>query len=270
MARLPERWSTTAAELLLLILVGCSGAGDGEPSASSGGTNGAGASTSKGTGGGGSGGVTPGGSGASTNGHGAEAPVDPKTITCRTEGDNVTTLVFINQCAGEMMVLGSGIEARTVEPGGHTCYDVATEDQELPTQRYWGYIGEDPGAGRYTLAEFTFNTDFHDFDWYNISHVDAHNLPMQIIPVNRQDCTRPVCGDLLTDCPEVGRYTDSAGNLISCVSPNRDDSMNPVALHFESCDDGYAWSLDEHEGDDPSPMRACAGEDWDIVFCPDI
>jgi hypothetical protein len=44
--------------------------------------------------------------------------------------------------------------------------------------------------------------------------------------------------------------------------------MSPVALYFEACDDAYAWSGDDQKGDDPSPMRACAGEDWQISFCP--
>ena len=55
---------------------------------------------------------------------------------------------------------------------------------------------------------------------------------------------------------------------MSCVSPARDDPESPVALYFEACDDAYAWSGDDQHGTDTSPMRACAGEDWDIVFCP--
>jgi hypothetical protein len=36
-----------------------------------------------------------------------------------------------------------------------------------------------------------------------------------------------------------------------------------------SCDDAYAWSGDDQHGDDPTPVRACAGEDWAIAFCPE-
>ena len=61
---------------------------------------------------------------------------------------------------------------------------------------------------------------------------------------------------------------DDAGELVSCYNPNRDDPQSPVSLLFEQCDDAYAWSGDDQNGEDTSPMRACAGEDWDIVFCP--
>jgi len=110
----------------------------------------------------------------------------------------------------------------------------------------------------------TLNTDFNDFDWYNLSHVDAHNLPMAIVPLGMADCPSLTCGDnLLADCPEEGRY-EVDGEVVSCVSPDRDDPDNPVARYFEeSCDDAYSWS-----GDDAESMAACAGEDYEIVFCP--
>lgn len=178
--------------------------------------------------------------------------------------------MFINRCASAVEVRGSDIEAASVAAGAFVCRELGTDVDELPAKRYWGFIGADPGAEHHTLAEFTFNTDFNDFDWYNISHVDAHNLTMQIAPLDRPDCDTLTCADtaLLTDCPEVGRRTDDQGALISCYSPERDNPRSPVALHFEACDEGYAWSGDDQHGDDPSPVRACAGEDWAIVFCP--
>jgi len=35
------------------------------------------------------------------------------------------------------------------------------------------------------------------------------------------------------------------------------------------CDDGYAWSGDDRSGSDPSPVRACAAEDFSVGFCPE-
>jgi hypothetical protein len=189
-------------------------------------------------------------------------------VECRKEGDGKTTLVLVNGCGAELSYAGSDIGGGTIPTDGSTCVDVGTDTEPLSAKRYWGWLGEDPGAERHTLAEFTFNTDFNDFDWYNISHVDAHNLTMQITPLDRE-CDTLVCADSLLDgCPEVGRLEDGDGNLISCVSPDRDNPDSPVALHFEACDGGYAWSGDDQHGDDPSPVRACAGEDWRIVFCP--
>ncbi|HEU5074591.1 MAG TPA: thaumatin family protein [Polyangiaceae bacterium] len=202
---------------------------------------------------------------SSTTGSVTVPPVD-----CRSDGDGLTTLVFVNRCAAAVLVRGSDISDVSVTPGGFVCVDIGSATQELSSKRYWGFTGDDPGAEHHTLAEFTFNTDFNDFDWYNISHVDAFNLPMQIVPVERPDCDTLTCAeDLLLGCPDVGRFENEDEELVACVSPDRDSGESPVAIYFESCDDAYAWSGDDQNGDDPSPVRACAGEDWDIVFCPE-
>lgn len=200
---------------------------------------------------------------------GRVVPPPDGTFPCRADADGKTTLVFVNRCGETLHVRGSDIPDAVIGAGDFACQDVGTADEELSAKRYWGYLAEDPGAEHHTLAEFTFNTDFHDFDWYNISHVDAHNLTMQIAPLDT-DCDVLTCADtsLLADCPSVGRQTDGSGELIACVSPERDDPTSPVAVHFEACEDGYAWSGDDQQGSDPSPVRACAGEDFAIVFCP--
>jgi len=209
--------------------------------------------------------------GADELGNGDEAPLPlDDDYPCRAEGDGITTAVFINRCGAPLEVRGSDIEGASLAADSYACRDLGSDVEALSAKRYWGFVGEDPGAEHHTLAEFTFNTDFNDFDWYNISHVDAHNLRMQIVPLDRPDCSTLTCSSpsLLNDCPEVGRWTDAQGTLTSCVSPERDNPTSPVALHFEACDDAYAWSGDDQQGDDPSPVRACAGEDWAIVFCP--
>lgn len=212
-----------------------------------------------------------GSSSAGADATGGSGPVPGnEAIDCRTEGDGKTTLVFVNRCAGTLEYAGSDIAGGTLEPGQFRCVDIGSDVEPLNAKRYWGWIGENPGAGRHSLAEFTFNTDFHDFDWYNISYVDAFNLPMQIVPVARPDCETLTCSeDLLPGCPDVGVHRDSTGTATSCVSPDRNDPESPVARYFEQCDDAYAWSGDDQHGSDPSPVRACAGEDWDIVFCPE-
>jgi hypothetical protein len=188
---------------------------------------------------------------------------------CHHDADGVMTLRFVNGCGESLAFRGSDIQGGTLAPAEAACESLGSATEPLSAKRYWGFIGDDPGAGHYTLAEFTFNTDFNDFDWYNISHVDAHNVPMQIVPVARDDCDTLTCAaDFLTGCPEEGQLRDASGTLVACVSPNRDDGDGAVPLYFESCDDAYAWSGDDQNGDDPSPVRACAGEDWDIYFCP--
>ena len=199
------------------------------------------------------------------------APVEViGTIDCRTDGDGATTLTFVNRCQPPITIQGSDVEAQTVTSGAFVCVTIGSDVEPLSSRRYWGWVGADPGSEHHTLAEFTFNTDFNDFDWYDISHVDGHNLPMQVVPVARPDCPTLTCAESwLTSCPEEGRYTDASGAVVACVSPDRDDAESPVVLFFEACDDAYAWSGDDQYGEDPSPMAACAGEDWDIVFCPE-
>ena len=197
------------------------------------------------------------------------APV-PNSVDCLVDGDDKTTLAFVNACATILTFRGSDIADGRLEAGEVECRDIGSAREALSAKRYWGFVGEDPGGEHHTLAEFTFNTDFYDFDWYNISHVDAFNLPMQVVPEKRPDCEALTCAtDLLVGCPEVGQYHDSSGQLVACVSPERDNAGSQVALYFESCDDAYAWSGDDQAGDDPSPVRACAGEDFSIVFCPE-
>jgi len=212
------------------------------------------------------------GSSASANGGSsgaAGAVTGSGPIECRHDGDGKTTLVFVNHCTEAVTFAGSDIQSGSIEPGGHQCVHIGSATEALSSKRYWGFIGEDPGAEHHSLAEFTFNTDFNDFDWYNISYVDAFNLPLQLVPVARTNCKTLTCADdFVSGCPEVGQYKNASGRVVACVSPNRDDGNSPVPRYFEACDDAYAWSGDDQNGSDPSPMRACAGEDWDIVFCP--
>lgn len=205
--------------------------------------------------------------GASQAGGGTSATND--TPECAHDADGRTTLVFVNGCSASVTFRGSDIEGGELAPGASRCVDIGSDVEALSAKRYWGFRGEDPGAEHHSLAEFTFNTDFNDFDWYNISYVDAFNLPLRIEPLVRPKCKVLSCpANLLPGCPSVGRFEDSQGDLVACVSPDRNDAMSPVALYFESCDDAYAWSGDDQKGDDPSPVRACAGEDFQITFCP--
>lgn len=186
-------------------------------------------------------------------------------ITCRTTGDGKSTLVFINHCTSPLTFAGSRIMGGELAPGEHACRDVGSATEAIDAIRYWGYIGADPGGEKYTLAELTLNTDFNDFDWYNISHVDASNLPMSITAVDMPKCRVLSCPEsLLADCPPEGQFKDASGKVVSCVSPDRNNKNSVVAKYFEAkCKDAYSWS-----GDDADSVVACAGEDYDVEFCP--
>lgn len=191
--------------------------------------------------------------------------VSPTPITCQKTGDGKTTLVLVNGCATALSVRGSNGVAGELAPGEHLCVELGSATEPLNALRYWGFTAEDPGAERHTLAEMTLNTDFNDFDWYDISHVDAFNLPMQIVPVDFAKCRTLTCAaNLLPNCPTEGLYRDSNGIVTACVSPDRNNANSPVAQYFDAaCSDAYSWS-----GDDAQSMVACAGEDYDVVFCP--
>lgn len=198
-----------------------------------------------------------------TGGAGAAEFDDP--ASCRSMGDGVSTITFSNHCSETLSFRGTNIAGGELAPGVAACRDVGTDVEPIDAIRFWGFIGEDPGGEKYTLAELTLNTDFNDFDWYNISHVDAQNLPMQIVAAEMPDCRTLTCAeDLRGNCPEIGQLKDANGVIISCFSPMRDDPLSPVAQYFEEgCPDAYSWS-----GDDADSVVACAGEDYDVIFCP--
>jgi hypothetical protein len=242
-------------------LVAAAAALEGGAGSVGGGPGSSGASSAGGTGGADSGaGASTGGASGGTGG----APV-VKPIACRAKGDGKSTITMINHCSEPLTIAGSDIEGALLQPGDHACRDVGDAVTELPAIRFWGYIGMDPGGERYTLAELTLNTDFNDFDWYNISHVDAHNLPMQVSAFEMPGCRTLTCADsLIPSCPAEGQLKDGSGQVISCFSSSRDDQNSTVAKYFEAgCADAYSWS-----GDDQESVVACAGEDYDVVFCP--
>ena len=246
-------WLLCVPGLLFALTVGCSSNGAAELDNARGGSDGGASAGSA--------------SGGSPNTNGGAPSVG--TPACAHDADGRTTLVFVNGCSASVEFRGSDIGGGVLAPAATSCVDIGSDVEPLSAKRYWGFRGDDPGAEHHSLAEFTFNTDFNDFDWYNISYVDAFNLPLRITPLARPKCKTLSCPkDLLPECPSVGRFQDSHGELSACVSPDRDNAMSPVALYFESCDDAYAWSGDDQKGDDPSPVRACAGEDWQITFCP--
>ena len=272
------RWSTASWRVLhawmviAALTIGC-GSNDASSDSAAGGKNGGAANLAgaASTAGGSDGGTHSAGAASVAGSSSAIAGAAPAIDTpdCAHDGDGRTTLVFVNGCPASVTFRGSDIQGGELAPGKASCVDIGSDVEALSAKRYWGFRGEDPGAEHHSLAEFTFNTDFNDFDWYNISYVDAFNLPLEIEPLARPKCKSLSCpNDLLANCPSEGRFLDSDGDLVACVSPDRNDAMSPVALYFESCHDAYAWSGDDQKGDDPSPVRACAGEDWQITFCP--
>jgi hypothetical protein len=277
-------WAALAA------LLACSSSKSGSIDAGTGSAGTGGAPSGTGGGGGATGGVAggTGGGGGATGGSGgtrglagstdaaaapdgagdggtARAPFDLSRIDCLVKGDGKTSVALVNHCRAHVTFAGSQNQTGELDPDQFQCRDVGNATDNIPAIRYWGFTAPDPGLGRHTLAEFTFNTTFNNFDWYNISHVDAENLPMQIAAHAMPSCRTLTCADsLLAGCPAVGQYKDPAGDVTACVSPEPNNPQSPVAQYFDkACPDAYSWS-----GDDANSVVACAGEDYIIVFCP--
>jgi hypothetical protein len=231
------------ATVALLGLLACSGGGA-APTAGTGGASGSGAAGTTGA---------------------AGAAFDLSRVDCLVAGDGKTSVALVNHCRVPLSFAGSQNQSGQLAPDQFQCRDVGNATDTLPAIRYWGFAAPDPGLGHYTLAEFTFNTTFNDFDWYNISHVDASNLPMQIVARGMPKCRTLTCAEsLLPGCPAIGQLKSPAGDVISCVSPEPNAPQSVVAQYFEkACPDAYSWS-----GDDAGSVVACAGEDYVIVFCP--
>ena len=192
---------------------------------------------------------------------------------CLVANDGQTSLRFINKCSFDIDFAGNNITGGSLGVGQESCRTIGSITAYMPTKRYWGFRkGEDPGFERRSLAEFGFNEVFYSYtswDWFNLSHVDAHNLPLKIVPYDvagGTTCsgqTRSCPQNLLTNCPAVGQLRNAAGQIISCWSPERDNPNSVVAKYFDAgCSQSYSWS-----GDD-SVMAACNAEDFDIIFCP--
>ncbi|WP_257456897.1 RICIN domain-containing protein [Archangium lipolyticum] len=192
---------------------------------------------------------------------------------CAIANDGQTTLRFINRCGFEVNFAGNNITGGLLGSGQEACRTIGSVTAYMPTKRYWGFRkGEDPGFEHHSLAEFGFNEVFYSYtswDWFNLSHVDAHNLPLKIVPYElggTTTCsgqTRSCPMDLLPNCPAEGQLRNAAGKVISCVSRDRDNPNSVVARYFDAaCSQSYSWS-----GDD-SVMAACNAEDFDIIFCP--
>ncbi|SEU08660.1 thaumatin family protein [Stigmatella erecta] len=198
---------------------------------------------------------------------------EPQALGCAVKGDGKTTLRFINRCGFNVTFAGNNISGGNLASGAEACRTIGSNTDHMISKRYWGFRqGEDPGFEHHSLAEFGFNENafgYASWDWFNLSYVDAHNLPLKIIPYDLgtgTTCTgqtRSCVKDLLPGCPETGKLRNAAGKVIACVSRDRDNPNSTVAKYFDaSCSQSYSWS-----GDD-SVMAACNAEDFDIVFCP--
>jgi hypothetical protein len=138
------------------------------------------------------------------------------------------------------------------------------------------------GQPNVSLAEFTLG-DGTSPDFYDVSFVDAFNIPISVAPVggttgsNPYQCTTAGCtANLNPGCPSALQEVDSSGNIIACLSACSEfgtpqycctgaygspSACNPsswpvdYAAYFKSaCPGAYSYAYD-----DPTSTFTCQG-----------
>jgi hypothetical protein len=227
----------------------------------------------------------------------------------------VHTLTFVNSCAQTVWVGALANDANMPLPngGGWALAPGAQSNITLVGNwggRFWGRVGcaaqgntftcasGDCGAltcaGRggqpASLAEFLLY-DANGKDFYDISLVDAFNLPLSIAPTPGtfapgpaadRVCTTSVCAtDILAQCPTQLQSKDPAGKVVACLSAcsryNTDatccrnaydtaEACPPSDLSRlikAACPNAYSYAYD-----DKSSTYTCVATGYTITLCP--
>lgn len=142
------------------------------------------------------------------------------------------------------------------------------------------------GQSNVSLAEFTLGGGSVP-DYYDVSLVDAFNLPMTITAQGGSGCTTAGCSaNLLPSCPSELQDKDASGNLVACLSAcsafggdeacctgaaDSASTCNPAAAPVDSasyfksgCPDAYSYAYDS-----VTSTFACQGASgYTITFLP--
>ncbi len=139
-----------------------------------------------------------------------------------------------------------------------------------------------------TLAEFALATAFQGQDFYDISNVDAYNLPISMKPKNPSSpnklwCTSTGCNipNLSSWCNPALRKKNSAGQVVSCLNscvkfgtdsyccqnffnnPSICKQSSYAAAFKAACPNAYSFPYDDANG----VMFSCKNTGYDITFC---
>ncbi|XP_019881484.1 uncharacterized protein LOC109609283 [Aethina tumida] len=68
--------------------------------------------------------------------------------------------------------------------------------------------------GPRTLVELTLSANG---DFYDVSLINGFNVPIKVIPIERQNCRAAICGANINKvCPEENQVTNSLGEVEAC------------------------------------------------------
>ncbi|CAG7723051.1 unnamed protein product [Allacma fusca] len=144
-----------------------------------------------------------------------------------------------------------------------------------------------------TLAEFGLDSDFMGLDFWDISQVDGHNLPMSIRPVpgtvkNGNKCYEISCRFDFNVCPNNFKQWGKNNNLAGCKSAcsatredrfccpenkgyNRDNCPQPTdesRLFKNQCPDAYSYAYDDDTSVFACENQTPGSSSYEITFCP--
>ncbi|KAG0623197.1 hypothetical protein M758_3G155700 [Ceratodon purpureus] len=173
---------------------------------------------------------------------------------------------------------GSSVTCYALQGGGSRQKDVGAS---WVAGLIWGFPSDsgDSGQGvaakpQANLAEFTIGAN--GMDSYDLSNVNAYNLPLMINPTNTNGDTRSGshCGtltctipDLNSFCQAPNRLTGGPGNGCYNTNGTGDFSTAGTQAFKNACPSSYSYSKDDTNN--PPVVYACkAGSDYEVVFCP--
>jgi len=204
-------------------------------------------------------------------------------ISLATDSINAASINIKNQCSETISACatcnscGGKVNCYALAPrNGNQAIDVGSN---WPGGLIWGYPGgsASPADGNSAkpqadLAEFTIGAGGQDS--YDISNVNAYNLPLLINPTtiappgqrHGLECGTPICsiGNIVSFCQSPNSLTGGFG--FGCYNV---DGPGPVATpgteHFaNACPDAYSYS-----NDNANHVYGCpTGSNYEVVFCP--
>lgn len=144
-----------------------------------------------------------------------------------------------------------------------------------------------------TLAEFGLDSDFMNLDFWDISQVDGHNLPMSIRPIpgtvkNGNRCYEITCRFDFNVCPNDWRQWGKSNNMVGCKSAcsatredrfccpedkgyNRDNCPQPTdesRIFKNQCYDAYSYAYDDDTSTFACENASPGSSGYEVTFCP--
>jgi len=190
-----------------------------------------------------------------------------------------TTINVRNQCPITITACdqaqGTGVSCFVLGSGQSNLLNVGSA---WPGGLIWGYPGtnRDPNFGnsikpQADLAEFSIGLSAQDF--YDLSNVNAYNLPLEISPTQIAGGGQPnghFCGSPSCTIPNLGGFCQSPNSLTGppadgCINkdgPGTVPTSGTIAFH-NACPNAFSYSQDNQA------TYACStGSNYEVVFCP--